>query len=160
MEFASRPSVKSFALLRAGIASLVGLFVYAFAAAASALRQLPPVSENLPELAVLEAHAKNVVNAVLVDLRAFDTMGEITVLVVAAIAIAVLAAEARQTISPGLPTASSPILETGSRAVFHTILILALFMFFSGHNAPGGGFVAGLVASGAFVVRYLAYGGR
>lgn len=52
----------------------------------------------------------------------------------------------------------SPILETGSRAVFHTILIFSLFTFFSGHNQPGGGFVAGLIAGGAFVVRYLALG--
>jgi multicomponent Na+:H+ antiporter subunit A len=54
--------------------------------------------------------------------------------------------------------APSLILETGSRAVFHTILIFSLYMFFSGHNAPGGGFIAGLVAGGALFIRYLALG--
>ncbi len=55
-------------------------------------------------------------------------------------------------------TGYSLILETGSRAVFHTILVFSLFMFFSGHNAPGGGFIAGLIAGGALIIRYLATG--
>ncbi len=54
----------------------------------------------------------------------------------------------------------SLILETGSRAVFHTILVFSLYLFFSGHNSPGGGFIAGLVAGGALIIRYLATGPR
>jgi multicomponent Na+:H+ antiporter subunit A len=54
--------------------------------------------------------------------------------------------------------ATSLILETGSRAVFHTLLLFSLYIFFGGHNAPGGGFIGGLVAGGAFFVRYLALG--
>ncbi len=52
----------------------------------------------------------------------------------------------------------SLILEAGSRATFHTILLFSVFMFFSGHNAPGGGFIGGLIAGGAIVIRYLAHG--
>jgi multicomponent Na+:H+ antiporter subunit A len=32
-----------------------------------------------------------------------------------------------------------------TRLVFHTILVWSLFLLFSGHNNPGGGFAAGLV---------------
>ena len=45
------------------------------------------------------------------------------------------------------------------RLVFHTVLVFALYLLFAGHNQPGGGFVGGLVAGAAFVLRYVA-GGR
>ena len=53
---------------------------------------------------------------------------------------------------------TSLILETGTRAIFHTVLVFSLYLLFSGHNAPGGGFIGGLVAAGAFVLFYVAYG--
>ena len=37
--------------------------------------------------------------------------------------------------------------------------MFSLFLLFSGHNAPGGGFAAGLIAGIALIIRYLA-GGR
>jgi multicomponent Na+:H+ antiporter subunit A len=45
------------------------------------------------------------------------------------------------------------------RLVFHTVLVFGLYLLFAGHNQPGGGFVGGLVAGCAFVLRYIA-GGR
>lgn len=56
-------------------------------------------------------------------------------------------------------TRRSVVLETTVRLVFHTVLVFALYLLFAGHNQPGGGFVGGLVAGCAFVLRYLA-GGR
>ena len=53
---------------------------------------------------------------------------------------------------------SSMILETSARALFHTTLMFSLFLLFAGHNAPGGGFIGGLVAVSAFVLRWLAGG--
>lgn len=52
----------------------------------------------------------------------------------------------------------SLILETGTRAVFHTVLLFSVFLLFAGHNAPGGGFIGGLVAGAAVVLRFVAYG--
>ncbi len=52
----------------------------------------------------------------------------------------------------------SVILETSVRLVFHTVLVLGLYLLFAGHNQPGGGFVAGLVCGTAFVLRYVARG--
>lgn len=49
----------------------------------------------------------------------------------------------------------SLILSVGVDSVFHTILLLSLFFLFAGHNAPGGGFIGGLVAGAAFVLRYV-----
>ena len=51
--------------------------------------------------------------------------------------------------------APSLILQTCVGALFHTALLFSLFLLFAGHNAPGGGFVGGLVAGAAFVLRYV-----
>ena len=53
----------------------------------------------------------------------------------------------------------SVILETCVRLLFHTVLVFGVYLLFAGHNQPGGGFVGGLVAGTAFVLRYVA-GGR
>jgi multicomponent Na+:H+ antiporter subunit A len=39
------------------------------------------------------------------------------------------------------------------------VLVFGVYLLFAGHNSPGGGFVGGLVAGSAFVLRYVA-GGR
>lgn len=57
------------------------------------------------------------------------------------------------------PVRRSVVLETVVRLAFHTVLVFSLYLLFAGHNSPGGGFVGGLVAGCAFVLRYVA-GGR
>ena len=42
--------------------------------------------------------------------------------------------------------------------VVRTALVFSVFLLFSGHNAPGGGFIAGLVAGIALVLRFIAGG--
>ena len=57
------------------------------------------------------------------------------------------------------PENRSIILEVIVRILFHTIIIVSLYLLFAGHNLPGGGFAGGLVAGMALVMRYIA-GGR
>lgn len=52
----------------------------------------------------------------------------------------------------------SVILDVVLDLVFRTALLFALFLLVAGHNAPGGGFVSGLVAGTALVLRYVAGG--
>ena len=47
--------------------------------------------------ALKEGHGSNVVNVILVDFRALDTLGEITVLAIAALGVAVLMGALKQT---------------------------------------------------------------
>lgn len=49
------------------------------------------------------------------------------------------------------------ILQMVSKIVVFIILTLAIYLFITGHNFPGGGFIAGLVLSSAFILLYLAY---
>ena len=53
---------------------------------------------------------------------------------------------------------TSSILQTATRMLMPLLLLFALFLLFRGHNAPGGGFAAGLVVAAAFVLHTLAYG--
>ncbi|HVM02541.1 MAG TPA: hydrogen gas-evolving membrane-bound hydrogenase subunit E, partial [Acidimicrobiales bacterium] len=76
--------------LRLALAGAVGAFVTFFALVAGAARTAPPPSAELVERALPDGGGRNVVNVILTDFRAFDTMGEITVLTVAALGIATL----------------------------------------------------------------------
>lgn len=49
------------------------------------------------------------------------------------------------------------ILQAITKLVVFMILTFAVFLFFSGHNNPGGGFVGGLVLAAALVLLFLAF---
>ncbi len=83
-------------LARRLIAGAVGLFVTAFALVATSARTAPSVAEGYLTRSLPEGHGRNVVNVILVDFRGFDTLGEITVLAVAALGIAALVGATRE----------------------------------------------------------------
>jgi multicomponent Na+:H+ antiporter subunit A len=51
------------------------------------------------------------------------------------------------------------MVDVVTRVLFPSMMVLSVYFFFAGHNAPGGGFAGGLVAALALTLRYLA-GGR
>jgi multicomponent K+:H+ antiporter subunit A len=46
------------------------------------------------------------------------------------------------------------------QVMFPVIIVFALFFFFRGHDLPGGGFIAGITMSIAFILQYMASGTR
>lgn len=158
---------------RLALAGSMGLAVSALTIVAANARIDAPISRAFPQAAYDYGHGRNVVNVTLVDIRAWDTLGEISVLVAAATGIASLVflrtQEADRSWSSRRnydePTRTLPkerrsvILETATRIVFHMMIALSLYLLFSGHNQPGGGFAGGLVLGLALLARYLA-GGR
>lgn len=54
----------------------------------------------------------------------------------------------------------SVLLQTTARLAYPVIIMFALFMFFRGHNFPGGGFIGGLLASSGVLLIYIAFGMR
>lgn len=188
---------------RAVLAGAVGATMALVAIVATSARQAAPISEAFPTLAYDLGHGRNVVNVALVDLRGWDTMGELSVLILAATGVASLVfvthrADTLSSLDP-LPAAAGrrrrPLMETSDgvkprgeasgsrrqawlvggqrvrpenrsimlevvvRILFHSIIIVSLYLLFAGHNLPGGGFAGGLVAGMALVMRYVA-GGR
>jgi multicomponent Na+:H+ antiporter subunit A len=68
-----------------GISASVAAFVFVFSLMATSSRRAQPISDEFVTRAVPEAGGSNVVNVILVDFRALDTLGEVTVLAVAAV---------------------------------------------------------------------------
>ncbi len=105
----------------------------------------------------------NVVNVILVDFRGYDTLGEITVLMIALLGVLALLASAGPAVlyAPGgpQPHLRSTLLRTAMRLILPLSLIFAGYVFFKGHNSPGGGFIAGLIASVALAVFRMSEGG-
>lgn len=53
---------------------------------------------------------------------------------------------------------TDPILRSVSRAAFALIMLFALLLLWRGHNAPGGGFIAGLMTVCALLLHRMATG--
>jgi multicomponent Na+:H+ antiporter subunit A len=170
---------------RAALAVVVGVTVTTLAAYAMSARTGTPTAALLSDAAYHRGHGANAVNVLLVDIRAWDTLGEISVLLVAATGVASMVFRhrrfgaapraARVAPGPGItapsrtmwlrgsefrdPKHRSLVLEVATRMIFPLIMVLSVYFFFTGHNTPGGGFAGGLTAGLALALRYLA-GGR
>lgn len=144
-----------------------------------------PQPEGISRFFVENAYTKgggtNIVNVILVDFRAFDTFGEITVLGIVAITVYALLRRFR-------PAAESIPVPEQQRAqdayddehpdrlkgdtsksamaipalmmamLFPVIGAAAVFLLLRGHDLPGGGFVAGITMAVAFILQYMARG--
>ncbi len=126
----------------------------------------------------------NVVNVMLVDFRAFDTIGEITVLGIVGITVYALLRRFRPPQEViDLPAQQQAVPEDAENdlvtrsdgttpqrylevpAVLVRLLlplsaVFAVHLFMRGHNEPGGGFVAGLAVAIAFIAQYMVSGTR
>jgi multicomponent Na+:H+ antiporter subunit A len=97
----SRRRLKLSQGVRLAVSLGVGAFVTAAVLVSTQARTGTPASQAYLEQSLPEGGGRNVVNVILVDFRGFDTLGEITVLVVAAMGIASLVLAGRR--RAGLP---------------------------------------------------------
>ncbi|CAG0946049.1 NADH-quinone oxidoreductase subunit L [Gammaproteobacteria bacterium] len=114
----------------------------------------------------------NVVNVILVDFRGFDTLGEITVLAVAGLALYSLLRRFRpapESTRPPPQQQGLPDLDLERemqvpavimRLMLPVSVVLALYFLVRGHNQPGGGFVAGLTLAIGISLQAMAGGTR
>lgn len=164
----------------------VGIIVMLIALAASGTTQLETISEFYTAESYNLAGGKNIVNVLLVDFRGFDTLLEIMVLGVAALAIYSMinlnlngkdlgsshhthakekqdsTEEEKSNSNPeswnSVPLRSNDVfLQMSTKIIVFIILIFALYLFFAGHHQPGGGFISGLVTASALVLLAIAF---
>uniref|UniRef100_UPI00036AD3DF hydrogen gas-evolving membrane-bound hydrogenase subunit E n=1 Tax=Nocardiopsis alkaliphila TaxID=225762 RepID=UPI00036AD3DF len=132
-------------------------------------RERSQVSEYFLENSEEDTGGTNVVNTILVDYRALDTLGELVVLGVAGLIIiavlnssGLLSAHGDRRLSVRL---TNPVYDADDntlvmRSVGYVLLPLIVFwsltLFLRGHTNVGGGFIAGLVGGAGFALIYLA----
>jgi len=164
-----------------GIAAGVGTGIAALAYAVMTRPAPDGISRWFVEQAYPLAGGRNVVNVLLVDFRAFDTLGEISVLGVVGLTVFALLRrfrpaadsleqpeqqrrqdahdEAREGRAVGDTTADAMLVPRVVMTwLFPFVILLALHLFLRGHDLPGGGFAAGIALSIAFVLQYMACG--
>ncbi|WP_295018507.1 DUF4040 family protein [uncultured Micrococcus sp.] len=144
----------------AGVAATVG--VLAFTGRSS----MSDIAHYYLTHSYKEAGGTNVVNVILVDFRALDTWGEMTVLGATGLTVAALLLNRRPT--PPQPSAvdlRSPLAHVHENLVHIRvfgrifgvlIILLSLVLLLRGHYEPGGGFIAALVAGAGYAMLYLA----
>lgn len=106
-----------------------------------------------------EAHSasrgggRNIVNTILVNFRAIDTLGEVTVLSAAALGVLTLLPRHRRCGAASSASGNeSLLLAWAARVLLPVILVFALFLLLSGHHTPGGGFAAALILAAALAL--------
>ncbi|WP_166347568.1 hydrogen gas-evolving membrane-bound hydrogenase subunit E [Phytoactinopolyspora limicola] len=157
----SRKAVAAVAAVASGLVAGAATFLL------TGRREQSPAAQYLMREAENNSGGRNVVNTVLVDFRALDTLGEVTVLAIAGLGLLTLL---RHTAPPGaelsnLPTVRPPdragnmvIYQFTARLLFPGIAAIATFLLLRGHYEPGGGFIAALVAAVAVGVLQMPHG--
>ncbi|SDB50870.1 multisubunit potassium/proton antiporter, PhaA subunit /multisubunit potassium/proton antiporter, PhaB subunit [Pseudidiomarina indica] len=128
-------------------------------------RPFQSISDFFLAQAVPGGGGTNVVNVILVDFRGFDTLGEITVLAIAAVGIHKLLNNLR----PFMPSSDAdgrawhhvkhPLMaKVVSQMILPLAFMVSVYVLLRGHNVPGGGFIAGLITASAVILQYMTNG--
>ena len=165
---------RRFKLTNALIAASVGILVTLISLGSNVGTDFTSISKYFIEESYRLAGGKNMVNVILVDFRGFDTMLEIVVLGIASLGIYAMIklrldddTAANRTPAehklPGLASkrkikSNDVVLKTVAQIVIFIISLFSVHLFFAGHNAPGGGFIGGLLTSAAVVLFAIAFG--
>jgi len=101
----------------------------------------------------------NMVTSVLASYRGYDTLGEVTVIFTAAVAVAGLMGQGLSSRSfSGGGMGHHLILGVSAKLLLPVILLFALYVQFHGEYGPGGGFQAGVIFAAGFILYGLVFG--
>ena len=105
----------------------------------------------------------NTITAIVVNFRGFDTLGEVSVLFLAATGLASVLFRREEDEEEGvkhrLQIPSSSLMRTGAKILFPLILLLGIYVFIHGHLTPGGGFQGGAIIATGFLLMLITYKG-
>jgi len=104
---------------------------------------------------VEEVGSGNIVTAIVVGYRGFDTLGEVTVLFISALGVAFMLSSPKQK-RIDLKFKPNFMLRVGSKILFGIILVTSFYIILHGHLTPGGGFPGGAIIASSVLLLYLA----
>ena len=106
-----------------------------------------------------ELSVANVITAIVVNYRGFDTLGEVSVLFLAATGLgSILYRRRKKGEHPEVITKpASQLLQSGSKLIYPAILVLGAYVFIHGHLTPGGGFQGGAIIATGLLLMMMAY---
>ena len=137
------------------VCSVLGLLLFRGLYSLAGERSLPEASAHYLARTLEETGALNVVGALLLDYRAFDTLGETTVIFAAVSGVSILLSGGKRVHSGhGL----SYIVKRGMALLTPFILLYAASILFLGHLTPGGGFQGGSVFATVAILMCVVYG--
>ncbi len=119
--------------------------------------ELTGIAAHFAQDGAKEVGAANLVTAVVVSYRSFDTLGEITILFLTAAIISFflkLSKEDEDTIITHRGT--SELLVTASGLLIPLMFMFGIYVFINGHLSPGGGFQGGAIIASAVVLSIMA----
>ncbi len=114
------------------------------------------VSKHYVDRGIEENRGSNLVTSIVVNYRGFDTLGEVTVLFLAATALAFLLSTCRCRRRYERREASL-IVKTASETLYPLLILFGAYIFIHGHLTPGGGFQGGTVIASAVMLMLLAH---
>jgi len=117
-------------------------------------QELSYVSQKYVKDGPEEVGAQNLVTAIIVTYRGFDTLGEVAVLFIATAGIGFILS--REKWRKRKQRCSSSILQTGTRVLLPLIIMFGIYIFINGHLTPGGGFQGGVIIASGILVYILA----
>ena len=123
------------------------------------------VAERYVEKGTEETGAVNTVAGMILDYRAFDTLGESFVLFTAMCAVTMLMnapgkRRVRKLDYEVLDYYQDPIIRTVCKLVIPIILMFGIYILLNGHLSPGGGFSGGAIMASALIIYALVWGGE
>jgi len=136
------------------------LFLLGLAVLAAAVYQqmnllvTPLAGDAINASAGQQVGAGNIVTAVVLAFRGFDTLLELTILFTAATAAGLVLGKPRADATHD-PQAGF-ILRAGADLLFPLLVVVGLYIILHGHLTPGGGFQGGVVLAAAFFIPVLA----
>jgi multicomponent Na+:H+ antiporter subunit A len=158
---------RSRTVITAAIAITAGTAATLATLAFTGQRELSAVGQYFLDEVYVDTGGTNIVNTILVDYRALDTFGELTVVAIAGIVLmGVLGTRgllAERTPKFGV-AASTPLLRSAdntlpirvlARWAAPVIIVLSLYLLLRGHYEVGGGFISALVGGTGFALAYL-----
>lgn len=123
------------------------------------------VSQRYIENGLQETGAVNIVTGMILDYRAFDTLGESHVLFIATCTVLILLRKDRKNDELDdedrdrrLEPKNDVILQTAARFLVPLIVIFGIYIILCGHLGPGGGFSGGAVIGAGIILYVTAFG--